>query len=282
MGVDVSIGPITNLDNKLLDEVCPEVGNDDAASKRLMTQKQDNIHSEHTTRKKSIDIMQESVESDKLQESVTEKETKKDSQGEEEENSGEKDIWTNKEHVVKRRPKKTAAHHQQEEVLQPGWEKHADENGYYYWHVKSGTIQRQPPPHTGYKNEEEKKELVRDVRSSIIYDDEFDATHLETAFSSQPSQSSSSSANNARHNSRNTSQSSAAASSPPSSNMMTSSVMSKSSTSSSIIDLGKDKDHLQKRRSLPPCKEGDEQQITKQGSNANASNVRPMQVRIML
>jgi len=26
-----------------------------------------------------------------------------------------------------------------------GWEKHSDENGFYYWHIKSGTIQRDPP-----------------------------------------------------------------------------------------------------------------------------------------
>ncbi|CAB3401464.1 unnamed protein product [Caenorhabditis bovis] len=31
--------------------------------------------------------------------------------------------------------------------LPPGWEKHQDPQGYsYYWHVDSGTIQRQPPP----------------------------------------------------------------------------------------------------------------------------------------
>lgn len=32
------------------------------------------------------------------------------------------------------------------EVLPPGWQKHEDEDGPYYWHVKSGTIQRDPPP----------------------------------------------------------------------------------------------------------------------------------------
>lgn len=30
-------------------------------------------------------------------------------------------------------------------VLPPGWEKHDDSNGPYYWHVKSGTIQRERP-----------------------------------------------------------------------------------------------------------------------------------------
>ncbi|XP_076468554.1 protein Fe65 homolog isoform X2 [Babylonia areolata] len=32
------------------------------------------------------------------------------------------------------------------DVLPPGWEKHEDEDGAYYWHIKSGTIQRDPPP----------------------------------------------------------------------------------------------------------------------------------------
>ncbi|XP_074650939.1 amyloid beta precursor protein binding family B member 1-like isoform X2 [Tubulanus polymorphus] len=31
------------------------------------------------------------------------------------------------------------------EELPPGWQKHEDENGPYYWHIKSGTIQRDPP-----------------------------------------------------------------------------------------------------------------------------------------
>ncbi|XP_058461363.1 protein Fe65 homolog isoform X2 [Malaya genurostris] len=29
--------------------------------------------------------------------------------------------------------------------LPPGWEKHEDNGGPYYWHIKSGTIQREPP-----------------------------------------------------------------------------------------------------------------------------------------
>nr|CAH0105759.1 unnamed protein product [Daphnia galeata] len=32
-----------------------------------------------------------------------------------------------------------------EEQLPPGWEKHEDDDGPYYWHIKSGTIQREPP-----------------------------------------------------------------------------------------------------------------------------------------
>ncbi|KAI9564237.1 hypothetical protein GHT06_007975 [Daphnia sinensis] len=32
-----------------------------------------------------------------------------------------------------------------EDQLPPGWEKHEDDDGPYYWHIKSGTIQREPP-----------------------------------------------------------------------------------------------------------------------------------------
>ena len=75
MGVDVSMGPITNLDNKILDEVCYE--DDDTA---LLGKQGNQIHSATSkdVSKKTIDIMQESVESDKLVESVSEKDTKKD------------------------------------------------------------------------------------------------------------------------------------------------------------------------------------------------------------
>ena len=35
-----------------------------------------------------------------------------------------------------------------EDTLPSGWERHEDSEGAYYWHVKSGTIQRERPPHT--------------------------------------------------------------------------------------------------------------------------------------
>lgn len=34
---------------------------------------------------------------------------------------------------------------EEKEVLPPGWERCEDEDGPYYWHIKSGTIQREPP-----------------------------------------------------------------------------------------------------------------------------------------
>ena len=279
MGVDVSMGPITNLDNKILDEVCPD---DENAT--LIGKQENNLYSTTSREflRKPIDIMQESVESDKLVESISEKDTKKDGKDEDE------DIMTCKKRedelntvVVKRRPKKNKKLN--EHILPPGWEKHSDENGSYYWHVKSGTIQREYPQTSmgsAMLGEEEKRELVRDVRSSIIYDDEFDANHLETALTSpQPTNknqelnnSSSAIAKDSQVQQQQTTSTSSMQSSNISSTS-TSSGLSKSCTSSSIMDLGKEKE-TQKRRSLPPCKENDENG----SSSGSTSGVRPMQV----
>lgn len=38
-----------------------------------------------------------------------------------------------------------AEEQKQEELLPPGWERHEDDDGPYYWHISSGTIQREPP-----------------------------------------------------------------------------------------------------------------------------------------
>uniref|UniRef100_A0A146LW99 Amyloid beta A4 protein-binding family B member 2 n=1 Tax=Lygus hesperus TaxID=30085 RepID=A0A146LW99_LYGHE len=51
------------------------------------------------------------------------------------------------------------------EVLPPGWEKHQDSNGPYYWHVKSGTIQRDLPVISG--NKEPKTPLVKDAEKAL-------------------------------------------------------------------------------------------------------------------
>ena len=84
-----------------------------------------------------LDTKDEDVESDKLVESVT-----------------EKDSYANKqeEEVVRRRPPKQ---------LPPGWEKHSDEGGDYYWHVKSGTIQRERPLVTSSTQDEEARKRQR-------------------------------------------------------------------------------------------------------------------------
>uniref|UniRef100_A0A336L526 CSON003423 protein n=1 Tax=Culicoides sonorensis TaxID=179676 RepID=A0A336L526_CULSO len=44
--------------------------------------------------------------------------------------------------------------------LPPGWEKHEDNEGPYYWHIKSGTIQREPPTWP--------KEQTKEMRTPIL------------------------------------------------------------------------------------------------------------------
>lgn len=56
---------------------------------------------------------------------------------------------------VKLRPKK-------EPQLPPGWEKHEDNDGPYYWHIKSGTIQREIPKMPPVEAKESRISMVRD------------------------------------------------------------------------------------------------------------------------
>ncbi|CAH1634927.1 unnamed protein product [Spodoptera littoralis] len=56
---------------------------------------------------------------------------------------------------VKLRPKK-------EPQLPPGWEKHEDNDGPYYWHIKSGTIQREIPKMPPIEAKESRISMVRD------------------------------------------------------------------------------------------------------------------------
>ncbi|XP_017884316.1 protein Fe65 homolog isoform X3 [Ceratina calcarata] len=49
-----------------------------------------------------------------------------------------------------------------DENLPPGWQKHEDENGPYYWHVKSGNIQREPPEAPLHSKRESRKSLIKD------------------------------------------------------------------------------------------------------------------------
>ncbi|KAG6442923.1 hypothetical protein O3G_MSEX002579 [Manduca sexta] len=56
---------------------------------------------------------------------------------------------------VKLRPKK-------EPQLPPGWEKHEDSDGPYYWHIKSGTIQREIPKMPPVEAKESRISMVRD------------------------------------------------------------------------------------------------------------------------
>ncbi|XP_008557853.1 protein Fe65 homolog isoform X1 [Microplitis demolitor] len=49
-----------------------------------------------------------------------------------------------------------------DENLPAGWEKHEDKDGPYYWHIKSGTIQRETPEATLNSKNENHKSLVKD------------------------------------------------------------------------------------------------------------------------
>ncbi|XP_044017998.1 protein Fe65 homolog isoform X1 [Aphidius gifuensis] len=49
-----------------------------------------------------------------------------------------------------------------DENLPTGWEKHEDKDGPYYWHIKSGTIQREPPEAPLNTKIENRKSLVKD------------------------------------------------------------------------------------------------------------------------
>ena len=106
------------------------------------------------------------IESDKLVESVREKGAKSD---------GEEDTKEDKEEspkVVMRKKKSAAA---AAAALPPGWEKHEDSEGAYFWHVKSGTIQRERPASgTADEGASAASEVVRNVRSSRIFEDDFD------------------------------------------------------------------------------------------------------------
>ncbi|EZA52093.1 Amyloid beta A4 precursor protein-binding family B member [Ooceraea biroi] len=49
-----------------------------------------------------------------------------------------------------------------DENLPSGWQKHEDENGPYYWHVKSGNIQREPPEAPLHTKTEARRSLIKD------------------------------------------------------------------------------------------------------------------------
>jgi len=57
-----------------------------------------------------------------------------------------------------------------EPPLAPGWEKHQDEDGAYYWHIKSGTIQREPPPPAPPQTDDdhEKTPLLGDEKPDVV------------------------------------------------------------------------------------------------------------------
>ena len=256
MGVDISQGPKTALDNKIVEEKMQE------SYETLDRFIQDSAVS-------TAELSREAeIESDKLRECGKEKADKSDGETDEreeeekqEEAAAAADGRKNRESaatgdssatsllsstspsqaVVRRRQKKKSQqqHQSQQSVslsssenfvgggdgLPPGWEKHEDDDGAYYWHVKSGTIQREPPAsHSKKHEEEERSAVVRDVRSSRIFDEDFDplAGAAAAVAAVSPSTGCGTSCNSSR-NMRNPHVS-----------------MSKSCTSNSIVDIGKE------------------------------------------
>ncbi|XP_054260441.1 protein Fe65 homolog isoform X2 [Macrosteles quadrilineatus] len=51
--------------------------------------------------------------------------------------------------------------------LPAGWERHEDNDGPYYWHIKSGTIQRDPPESDSTGKNEPRTPLVKDAESVL-------------------------------------------------------------------------------------------------------------------
>ncbi len=153
MGVDVALGPTTELDNKLVEEKLEK----------------------KSERKK---LEEGEIESDKLVESDREKGDKSD--GEQDTKEGVDDNEENSKlssQVVVRRSKKKK---DGTEALPPGWERHEDNEGPYYWQVKTGNIQRQRPEPES-RGESAAAAVVRDVRSSKIFDDDFDPLAMAAA-----------------------------------------------------------------------------------------------------
>jgi len=56
---------------------------------------------------------------------------------------------------------------EEQEQLPLGWEKHEDDDGPYYWHIKSGTIQREPP-----ENNKESQQPALNFKRQIVQEAE--------------------------------------------------------------------------------------------------------------
>ncbi len=292
MGVDVDRGPRTELvskkememfvaikisrffqdDNKLAEEKARKQRlNDDVAAVAMVAAAAAEVEGGGGEK-----------ESDKLEESAKEKAEKSDGEEDTRQEEAEEPAP-----VVRRRSKKRRDNNrqqqQQQQQLPSGWERHEDELGPYYWHVKSGTIQRDPP--AGDSAEGDAAAVVRDVRSSNIFDEDFDPLAVAAAVAAtSPSTAASSSSSSAK----------------PS--------MSKSCTTASISEMAKGVDKQQqqlhsrqqqqqhrqsspgggewKRRSMPPKTEslGDEHpsssSTTPSGSGGNLNSRTPMRVQV--
>lgn len=177
MGVDLERGPITTLDNKLADEGFTD-SNKMSLSIAEKTAKLHRLLGE-PDKEKGFHLDLESPESEKLTDSVSEKEEKDVDEKEEMEKESHFKQSQNNQPVI-RRPKKRE---ESKQFLPPGWEKHEDSEGAYYWHITSGTIQRDPPIDVG-DCQEQVSSLVRNVRSSRIFDSSFDSNRSFEKFES--------------------------------------------------------------------------------------------------
>eukprot|EP00088_Acartia_fossae_P002301 TRINITY_DN10925_c0_g1_i1.p1 TRINITY_DN10925_c0_g1~~TRINITY_DN10925_c0_g1_i1.p1 ORF type:complete len:710 (-),score=234.46 TRINITY_DN10925_c0_g1_i1:545-2674(-) len=160
MGVNLEQGPELELDNKMMDDSTTtgqkspkSIADSNKLLSESMAEKTAKLHRLlGETDKQRFEV--ESPESEKLTDSVSEKE-EKDIDEAEESNKDDFDFTAS----VKRRHKK--------EELPPGWEKHEDGEGYYYWHISSGTIQREPPT---LNNQEQTNQIIRNIRSSRLFE----------------------------------------------------------------------------------------------------------------
>lgn len=255
MGVDLDKGPLTNLDNDLLTDMRDNQLSDTNKMSESIAAKTAKLHrllgSDGAEKGQSFHLDLESPESEKLTDSVSEKEEKDiDDFDEEKERCSPKSVNNSDIYAVpvKRRMRRG------ENQLPVGWEKHEDSDGAYYWHIKSGTIQRQSPKQEDSgQQDEEVSSLVRNVRSSRIFDSNYDAgSSLDSDF-------------------------------------VPSTGMHKSCTASSIADLGKERsasardekidfgtkkeEEKWKRRSLPAGKAQDE--------TSASTGFKPMQVSVL-
>jgi len=240
MGVNLDQGPqldnkIADTDNKMMDSADSNKLSESMAEK---TAKLHRLLGDNDKQRFEV----ESPESEKLTDSVSEKE-EKDIDEAEDIIKDELDYTT-----VKRRHKK--------EELPPGWEKHEDGEGYYYWHISSGTIQRQPP---ALDNQEQTNQIIRNIRSSRLFEN-YDMDTVADPFTApglQKSSTTSSICDLVRERKED----------------KLSDVGTCKRDGISVGNLAEEK---WKRRSLPPGKVQDESGMTRSGSG-----FKPMQVGVV-
>lgn len=152
MGVDLNTGPVTNLDtdNSQHRNSCPVildntlVGNVNRGNVRA-------LDLTSTLRTTKPDLIDHST-------ITTDREFEKDSSESLEKN--EFDSPTD------RSPESSLSFTTVANDLPPGWERHQDNDGPYYWHIKSGTIQRNAPEIVGGNNEP-RTPLVKDAETVL-------------------------------------------------------------------------------------------------------------------